>query len=70
MRKYLVVYEKSKTGYSAYVPDLQGCTSAGKTREEIEKNIVEAIKFHIKLMEDEGLRIPLPKSDSQMLVFT
>lgn len=69
MRKYLVIYEKSKAGYSAYVPDLQGCTSAGATREEIEKNIVEAIKFHLELMEDEGLLIPIPTSDSQMLVF-
>lgn len=69
MRKYLVVYEKSKQGYSAYVPDLQGCTSAGKNREEIEVNIVEAIKFHLELMEDEGEEIPLPSSDSQMLVF-
>ena len=69
MRKYLVIYEKSKTGYSAYVPDLQGCTSAGKNRAEIEENIVEAIKFHIELMEEEGLPISLPSSDSEMLVF-
>lgn len=60
MKKNLVVYEKSKTGYSAYVPDLQGCTSAGETREEVEKNIIEAIKLHIKLMKKEGLKIPLP----------
>ena len=58
--KNLVIYEKSKTGYSAYVPDLQGCTSAGETREEVEKNIIEAIKLHIKLMKKEGLKIPLP----------
>ena len=69
MRKYLVIYEKSNQGYSAYVPDLEGCTSAGKDREEIEKNIVEAIKFHLELMEDQGEEIPLPSSDSQMLVF-
>ena len=69
MRKYLVIYEKSEQGYSAYVPDLQGCTSAGKDRAEIERNIVEAIKFHLELMEDEGEEIPLPSSDSQMLVF-
>lgn len=60
MKKNLVIYEKSKTGYSAYVPDLQGCTSAGETREEVEKNIIEAIKLHIKLMKKEGLKIPLP----------
>ena len=68
-RKYLVIYEKSNNGYSAYVPDLQGCTSAGETREEIEQNIIEAIKFHLELMEEEGEEIPLPSSDSKMLVF-
>ena len=47
--KYLVIYEKSKNGYSAYVP---GCTSAGADREEIEKNIIEAIKLHLEVMED------------------
>lgn len=67
-RKYLVIYEKSPDGYSAYVPDLPGCTSAGGTRDEIEENIIEAIKFHLEMMEEEGLTIPLPVSDSQMLV--
>lgn len=68
MRKYLVIYEKSADGYSAYVPDLPGCTSAGVTREEIEANIVEAITLHLQVMEEEGLPIPKPSSDSQMLV--
>lgn len=68
MRKYLVIYEKSADGYSAYVPDLPGCASAGVTREEIEANIVEAITLHLQVMEEEGLPIPEPASDSQMLV--
>jgi predicted RNase H-like HicB family nuclease len=32
MRKYLVVYEKTKTGYSAYVPDLPGVVATGKNQ--------------------------------------
>lgn len=70
MRKYLVIYEKCADGYSAYVPDLQGCTSAGSSREEIEANIIEAITLHLQVMEKEGLPIPEPLSDSQMLVIT
>ncbi len=58
MRKYLVVYEKGKDGYSAYVPDLLGCTSAVENREEIEKNIIEAIRLHLEVMEKEGIPIP------------
>ncbi len=32
MIKYLVVFEKTETGYSAYVPDLPGCIATGKTK--------------------------------------
>ena len=67
-KRYLVIYEKSKDGYSAYVPDLPGCTSAGATKEEIEENIVEAIKFHLEVMEDEGYKTPPATSYSEMLV--
>lgn len=70
MRKYLVIYEKTADGFSAYVPDLPGCTSAGADREEIESNIVEAIKLHLEVMEEEGIPIPAATSDSQMLVLT
>ena len=34
MKKYLVVIEKTDTGYSAYSPDLPGCISTGASREE------------------------------------
>jgi predicted RNase H-like HicB family nuclease len=69
LRKYLVIYEQSIDGFSAYVPDLPGCTSAGANREEIEINIIEAIKLHLEVMEEMGEPIPKPISDSQMLVF-
>ena len=35
--KYVVVYEETLTGFSAYVPDLPGCVAAGETREETER---------------------------------
>ncbi len=68
MRKYLVIYERSNDGYSAYVPDLPGCTSAGATRKEVEQNIVEAIHLHIEVMEESGYKIPESNSESEMLV--
>lgn len=49
---YRIVYEKSKDGRNAYIPDLPGCTSAGADREEIEKNILEAIKLHLEVIAD------------------
>ena len=68
MRKYLVVYEKSKDGYSAYVPDLPGCTSAGGSREEIEVNIIDAINLYIETLKEDGQEIPKPVSYGENLV--
>ncbi len=48
MIKFLIVFEKTNTGYSAYVPDLEGCIATGLTKEEVEENIYEAIKFHLE----------------------
>ena len=62
--KYLIVIEKTTTGYSAYSPDLPGCVSTGTTREETERNMQEAIEFHLEGMESEGLEIPKPSSSS------
>lgn len=58
--KYLIVIEKTETGYSAYSPDVLGCVATGKTKAEIEKNIAEAIEFHIEGLRKEGLEIPIP----------
>ena len=69
MRRYLIIYEKGSEGYSAYVPDLPGCTSAGATKKELEENIVEAIKLHIEVMKESGYKIPETNSESEMLVF-
>jgi predicted RNase H-like HicB family nuclease len=62
MHKYLVVYEKAKSNYSAYSPDIPGCVATGKTRKETEQNIKEAISFHIEGMKEDGL--PLPEAVS------
>jgi predicted RNase H-like HicB family nuclease len=70
MRKYLVIYEKGPDGYSAYVPDLPGCTSAGADKKEVEKNIVDAIRLHLDMMKEEGLDIPEATSESEMLVLS
>ena len=62
--RYLIVIEKSDTGYSAYSPDLPGCVSTGATREEAESNMREATSFHIEGMREDGLDIPIPTSYS------
>lgn len=60
--RYAVVIEKTETNYSAYVPDLPGCVATGATIAEVEKEISEAIRFHIEGLNEDGLPIPAPTS--------
>lgn len=46
----------------AYVPDLPGVITVGDSRNEVERLIVEAIKFHLEGMRKEDLAIPPPSS--------
>ena len=56
--QYLIIIEEATTGYSAYSPDLPGCVSTGKTREELEQNMRAAIAFHLEGLKLEGYEIP------------
>ena len=60
--KYAVVIERSPHNYAAYVPDLPGCVATGSTREEVERNIREAIVFHLEGLREDGLPIPEPQT--------
>ena len=62
MKKYAVVIERSQDNLSAYVPDLPGCVTIGKTVEEIERNIREAIELHLEGMLEDGESIPEPST--------
>ena len=63
--KYLVIIEKSETGYGAYVPDLPGCIAAGETRDEVMALIPEAIEFHIEGLKQDGAPVPQPTSQGE-----
>jgi predicted RNase H-like HicB family nuclease len=60
--KYAVVIERAESNYSAYVPDLPGCIATGVTVEETEKEIREAIAFHLDGLREDGIPIPEPSS--------
>ena len=57
---YLIIIEETTHGYSAFSPDIPGCVSTGKTKNAVEKNIAEAIQFHLDGLRKEGYKIPLP----------
>jgi predicted RNase H-like HicB family nuclease len=69
MKKYLVIYEKTKTGYSAFVPDLPGVIATGSNKSMVEKNIFEAIQFHLEGMRLEKIKIPKSSAEGEVLVF-
>jgi predicted RNase H-like HicB family nuclease len=60
--RYAIVIEKANGNFSAYVPDLPGCIATGATVEETEKEISEAIRFHIEGLKEDGLPVPEPTS--------
>lgn len=62
--RYAIVIEAAGENFSAYVPDLPGCIATGSTLEETERQIREAIEFHL-----EGLRaddLPIPPASSRV----
>jgi predicted RNase H-like HicB family nuclease len=60
MIKYLIVVEETPTGYSAYSPDLDGCVATGSSRADVEKNMREAIEFHLDGLRRDGYEVPKP----------
>lgn len=60
MKEYAVIFEKTSTGWSAYVPDLPGLGVAGSTFEETEQLIREGIEFHIEGLLADGEAVPEP----------
>jgi predicted RNase H-like HicB family nuclease len=60
--RYAIVIENAGPNYSAYVPDLPGCVATGTTIEETEREIREAIEFHLEGMREDGIPIPPPSS--------
>jgi len=65
--EYVVLYEKTSTGYSAYVPDLPGCISTGATLDDTKRNMQEAIGGHLAVMREFGDAIPQPTTIAEWL---
>lgn len=62
--RYVVVIEKCKTGFGAYVPDLPGCVATARTRAAALRLIREAVELHLAGLREDGLRIPKPSAQS------
>ncbi len=67
MSEYLVIYEKTPTGYSAYVPDLPGCITTGATLQDTQRNMSEAVSGHLSVMREFGDPIAEPTTVAERL---
>ncbi len=65
--RYLIIIETTQTGFSAYVPDLPGCIATGSSKDEMEKNIREAIEFHVEGLHEQGLTVPSPHTAAEYM---
>lgn len=60
--KYAVIFERAESNWAAYVPDLPGCMTTGRTLEETRRNIREAIQGHLDALRQSGDPVPEPSS--------
>jgi predicted RNase H-like HicB family nuclease len=59
--KYLILVEGGPpSNYSAWSPDVLGCVATGDTLEEVEREMLEALAFHLEGMAEDGLPFPEP----------
>lgn len=65
--EFLVVVEKGRFSFGAYVPDLPGCVAVGDSRRQVLKLIREGIQLHIQSMREAGEPIPEPTSKSEIV---
>ncbi|MEX0874694.1 MAG: type II toxin-antitoxin system HicB family antitoxin [Actinomycetota bacterium] len=65
--RYTVILERGETGWGAHVPDLPGCIAAGDSRAEVLAQIRSAIELHIEGLRAEGLPVPEPRSEGDVI---
>ena len=67
MTRYMVVVERGATSWGAHVPDLPRCVAVGETRAEVLRLIREAIKLHTAGLKEDGLPVPAPSSEGEIV---
>ena len=58
MTRYIALVDGTQGSYGVVVPDLPGCTSAGKTIDQAYRNAIEAVRLWIEDAEASGERLP------------
>ena len=56
--RYGYLIEKTKTGFSAFVPDLHGCVATARTKQQLRRRMKQSILMHLKSIIEDGDPIP------------
>jgi predicted RNase H-like HicB family nuclease len=65
LKDYLVIYEQAEDGvWGAHSPDVEGVFALGRTREEVESRMAEALTAHLAHLRDCGRPVPDPHTDA------
>lgn len=60
--RYMVILEKGRDSWGAYVPDLPGCAVIARTEEDAAKLIRDAIQLYLDDLRKKNLPAPTPSS--------
>jgi predicted RNase H-like HicB family nuclease len=58
MARYVALIDGKRGAYGVVVPDLPGCTSAGKTIDQAYQNAIEAVRLWVEDAEASGEKLP------------
>ncbi|MDR3683288.1 MAG: type II toxin-antitoxin system HicB family antitoxin [Geothrix sp.] len=63
MRNYIAILRKdTDSDYRVNFPDFPGCITAGISLEEAKEKVLEALPFHVEVLQEDGREIPEPMS--------
>src|SRR5919198_1297033 len=65
VKRYLVIYEQAEDGgWGAHSPDVEGAFALGRTREEVEQRMAEALSAQLELLREQGRPLPEPRTEA------
>ena len=63
MTEYLVIHETAEDGaWGAWLPDIYGVVALGKTRDEVESRMREALAAYAEYEREEGRELPATRN--------
>ena len=60
--RFVFVIEPTANGFSAYAPDLLGCVATGRSVEEVDASMREAIAGLVEDLRNAGSLVPVPSA--------